>query len=196
MLNNSATIAYPTKRQTLALVTIGTAAWIAAMMFGQLIVLATGVPASSAAINGFVVPFILVFGIQAVPVRWSTTIAFMTYGLLAVPTVLLGPPGPHKVLVSLFAGVGTDILRILLARTSPYVKNLIAFSCWGAMLAFLALGCYYLLPLPGKAAFEKAFIVLTIIFVVEAFLGSLCATYLFQKRNWAQHPTVIQINLR
>jgi hypothetical protein len=176
-------------------VTLGAATWVAAMASGQLIVLATGVPASSAALNGFVVPFLLVFGVEAIPAaRWRMTIAFGVYGVLAIPTVLLGPPGPHKILVALAAGILTDMVLHGMRRFSPYFRNAVAFALWGALLALLARVFYALLPLPGKEKFLDAFVALTIVFVVLSVIGSAVGTFVFRKSRLADNPLVRRIN--
>ena len=59
------------------LVTVGVATWIVAASTGQLIVFATGVNASSSLLNGFTVPFLLVFGTLASRVNFPVGNGFI-----------------------------------------------------------------------------------------------------------------------
>ena len=181
-----------TWKEILSLAVMGAAAWVAAMLSGQLIVLATGVPASSAVLNGFVVPFLLAMAVRTVRHPWSITLAFSTYGVLAVPTVLLGPPGAHKVVVALLAGLAADLgLRVAQARLR-HTAFALAFAIWGALLAALARLAFEIdmLELPGKEQFLKVFWVLTAIFVIEAVAASLAASKLFESRKLDENPSI------
>lgn len=178
----------------IALVTIGVATWVAAMSLGHFVVLLSGIPASSGLLNGLVVPFLLVLGARAMPTKWSVTIPFLVYGALSIPVLLLGPPGPHKILVALIAGIFTDIsLRILEKLPNKHLSYMVAFSIWGVLLALLARLAYHFLALPGKDKFIEAFWTLTAIFVVEAAIGSFLASRIFDKYRLDIHPVVQRI---
>lgn len=179
-------------RVILSLAAIGTATWVAAMLSGQLVVLASGVPASSAVLNGLVVPFLLVLGVRTVQYPWSVTISFTTYGILSIPFLLLGPPGIHKPFVALVAGVGTDLVLMATRRHMKHAAYVLAFAFWGLLLAGLARMAYEVeaLHLPEKEKFVAAFPALTVIFIAEAALASLVASILFSKRRLDEHPSV------
>ena len=180
------------RKRIVALVTFGATTWVAALVFGQTIVLLTGIPASSALLNGFIVPFFLVLGSCALRTKWSITISFTVYGILSIPVLLLGPPGVHKVFVALLAGTLTDVLINMLDRFKKIVYP-IAFGVWGAMLAVLARVLYEILPLPGKEKFLAAFVTLTVVFVVEAIIGSSVASWMWNKRNLDGHPYILRL---
>lgn len=176
--------------QTLALITVGVATWVAAMASGQLIVLLTNVPASSAIVTGFLVPFLLVLGARAVPTNWSVTVAFSTYGVLSIPFVLLGPPGVHKIVVALVAGIVADIIIRLLKKRMEHGTFVVAFAAWSLLLATLAWAFFRILDLPGREKFIQAFPVLTVVFIVTAVIGSFTGSTIFKKMKLADRPII------
>ena len=184
------------KRKVLWLITLGVSVWVAAMATGQLIVLISGIPASSGVINGFLVPFLLVLGVQMVRSHWGVTISFTIYSLLSIPTVLLGPPGIHKLFVGCTAGLITDFIIFLLGKlkANAIVKYSISFLFWGLSLAFLALLCYKLIDLPGKEKFFAAFVAMALIFVIGSVVGSILATYYYKKRELENSALVKRLN--
>lgn len=184
-------------KNILWLVTVGVATWIVAASTGQLIVFATGVNASSSLLNGFTVPFLLVFGTMASKIKFPVTIAFTTYGILATFTVLLGPPGIQKVPVAFIAGLVTDLLILLLYKKLRWNEALsysIAFAVWGALLAFLARVLYEVMELPGKESFLELFWVMVVAFVVEAIIGAFVAVKVYRKSRFSQSPLVKRLN--
>jgi len=166
-----------------SLITVGIATWISAMLTGQFIVLLTNIPASSAILTGFIVPFLLIFGAKVVNHKWSITIAFVTYGIIAIPTVLLGPPGIHKVFIALLGGIVADITIQLLKPLFKHLSYSIAMSLWGLTLALLTWLAFSFIDLPGKEMFMKAFPILTVIFTVTAFIGAYVSSITFDKMN-------------
>jgi hypothetical protein len=184
-------------KNLLWLITVGVATWVVAASTGQLIVFATGVPASSSLLNGFIVPFLLVFGVLPSKSKFPVTIAFTIYGILATFTVLLGPPGPHKILVALVAGLITDLLILLLYKKLKMNKALsycIAFAVWGSLLAVLARVAYEIIELPGKESFLELFWVMVIVFVVEAAIAGIVAVKIYDKSRFAQNPLIKRLN--
>jgi len=184
-------------RNLLWLITVGIATWVVAASTGQLIVFATGVPASSSLLNGFIVPFLLVFGVLPSKSKFPITVAFTIYGILATFTVLLGPPGIHKFFVALVAGLTTDLLILLLYKKLKINKALsycIAFAIWGSLLAVLARVAYEIIELPGKESFLELFWVMVVVFVVEAAIAGIVAVKIYDKSNFAQNPLIKRLN--
>ena len=179
------------------LVTVGVATWIVAASTGQLIVFATGVNASSSLLNGFTVPFLLVFGVLASKSKFPVTIAFTTYGILATFTVLLGPPGIQKIPVAFLAGLATDLMVLLLHKKLKWNEALsysIAFGVWGALLALLARLLYEIMELPGKEKFLELFWIMVVVFVVEAFIAGYVAVKAYRKSRFSQNPLIKRLN--
>lgn len=179
------------------LVTVGVATWVVAAFTGQFIVFATGYPASSSLINGFIVPFLLVFGVLPSKSKYPVTIAFTVYGILATFTVLLGPPGLQKIPVAFVAGLVTDLLIHILHRKLKVKQTLtycIAFAVWGSLLAILARLLYEIMELPGKEKFLELFLVMVVVFVVEAAIAGIAAVKVYNKSNFAQNPLIKRLN--
>lgn len=184
-------------KKFLWLITVGVATWIVAASTGQLIVFATGVNASSSLLNGFLVPFLLVFGVLPSKGKFPVTIAFTIYGILATFTVLLGPPGLQKIPVAMIAGFVTDLLILLLykkAKINQALSYSIAFAVWGGLLAFLALLLYEIMELPGKEKFLEFFWVMAIAFVVEAAIASFVAVKIYNKSRFSKSPLIKRLN--
>ncbi len=184
-------------KNILWLITVGVATWVVAAATGQLIVFATGVNASSALLNGFIVPFLLVFGVLPSKTKFPITVAFTIYGILATFTVLLGPPGLQKIPVAIIAGFITDLVILLLYKTFKWNKALsysIAFGIWGALLALLARILYEIMELPGKEKFLELFWIMVIVFVVEAFVAGFVAVKIYHKSKFSQNPLIQQLN--
>jgi hypothetical protein len=184
-------------KNLLWLLTVGVATWVVAASTGQLIVFATGVPASSSLLNGFLVPFCLVFGVLPSKSKFPVTIAFTVYGILATFTVLLGPPGPQKIPVALVAGLVTDLLIFLLRgqlKMRDTFAYCIAFAVWGSLLAVLARVVFELLDLPGKEQFLALFLVMVVAFVVEAAVAGFVAVKVYRKSKFSQNPLIKRLN--
>lgn len=184
-------------KNLLWLITVGVATWVVAASTGQLIVFATGVNASSSLLNGFLVPFILVFGVLPSKSKFPVTIAFTVYGALATFTVLLGPPGIQKIPVALVAGLLTDLLICLLhnrLKMKEAWAYSIAFAVWGSLLAFLARILYEIMELPGKEKFLELFWIMVVVFVVEAAIAGFIATKVYRKSKFAKNPLIKRLN--
>ena len=179
-------------KAVLAVALFGAATWVAAMLSGQLIVLATGVPASSGLLNGFVVPFLLVLGLRAVPHSWHLTLAFTVYGALAIPTVLLGPPGVHKLAVAFVAGAGADLVIRAVKGKLHHSGYILSLTVWAILLIVMARLAFEVeaLQLPGKEKFIEVFPVMAALFVVEAVIGAFLASKVFDGRRLADRPAV------
>lgn len=185
------------KNNLLWLVTVGVATWVVAAATGQLIVFATGVNASSSLLNGFIVPFLLVFGILPSKSKFPVTIAFTVYGILATFTVLLGPPGLQKIPVAFTAGIVTDLLILLLNKKLKIKESIsycIAFAVWGALLAALAKVLYEIMELPGKEKFVELFWIMVVAFVIEATIAGFVAVKIYQKSKFSQNPLIKRLN--
>lgn len=184
-------------KNILWLVTVGVVTWIVAASTGQLIVFVTGINASSSLLNGFTVPFLLVFGTMASKFKFPITVAFTTYGFLATFTLLLGPPGIQKIPVAFVSGLVTDLLVLLLykkLRWNDALSYSIAFGVWGALLAFLARVLYEIMVLPGKEQFLELFWVMVVAFVVEAVIGGFLAVKVYRKSRFSQSSLVKRLN--
>ena len=184
-------------KNLLWLITVGVATWVVAASTGQLIVFATGVYASSSLLNGFLVPFLLVFGVLPTKSKFPVTISFTVYGALATFTVLLGPPGLQKIPVALVAGLVTDFLiwflhkKIKMKETWTYS---LAFAIWGSLLAFLARILYEVMELPGKEKFLELFWIMVVVFVVEAAIAGFVAVKIYRKSKFAKNPLIKRLN--
>jgi hypothetical protein len=139
----------------------------------------------------------LVFGALIAKSKFNITIAFTVYGALATFTLLLGPPGVQKIPVAFIAGILTDLAFLLFYKILKIRKSwsyCFAFSIWGGLLAVLARILYEVMELPGKEKFLELFVVMVVIFVIEAAIASFFAVKIYEKRKMDEHPLVKRLN--
>lgn len=78
---------------------------------GSLLAVAVGVPGAGAILNGFVLPFFVIFSLLLINTFGASTIVGGIYGLLLLPTPITGPPGMiAKVFLWLVAGFIGDVI--------------------------------------------------------------------------------------
>ena len=69
---------------------------------------ATGIPMLGGLANAIVTAAVLTIGVKGVQKFGSGTILWLVVSTLAIPTLSMGPPGAHKLLVGLVAGLLWD----------------------------------------------------------------------------------------
>ena len=140
------------------------------LAFGAGLTYASGQPGLSGLVTGFTTAFVL-FGVVAITRRFgAVTIAFTLYCLLAVPTVLMGPPGIYKILVGFAAGLALDI--VLYVAKYRFVGFLIGFVGYVAVLLVGTYGAFMYLNLPQIERFRSAMLALAAIFTVQGWVGA------------------------
>ncbi len=133
-------------------------------------------------ISGLTVPFILALASQHNR-QWGTaTIAWTLYSLLAIPTVLMGLPGPLKVPVGFLGGLAYDLgyCGLRCKKIGLYVAMILY-----VIIMDIAFYLIYVLglmkDLAGGSAIYILFIV-TIVFSVEGLLSTWLASIFYEKR--------------
>ena len=173
---------------TLIFVTLATFAGILFalnMSIGAILTYVTGTPGASGIVTGFFTGFIISLAALMVPIRnngpkiFPITLLFAGYCIIAWPTVLMGPPGPYKILVGVAAGAIYDLCaRFLPTRIRLYVAwigfTLILLA--GTMLFF------YILKFDSFESFKKAVWFLFAIFTIEGLIMTYVASLLFKKK--------------
>ena len=108
------------------------------------------------------------------------TLIFGIYGLLSIPTVLLGPPGIYKFPLGILIGLSFDLLISLFKRKT--FSFYIAQVGYSAALMFFLFGAMKLLNLPGVEKVQKALIPGMAVVLVLGFVGIFVGTVFFNKR--------------
>lgn len=141
---------------------------------------ATGNPGFSGLITGLTTSFVLYMLMSTTKRFGAITIAFTLYCLLATPTVLMGPPGPYKILVGLICGLTFDLILYLLKYR--FYSFLIGFL--GYVLVMLAgmYTAYVYLSLPQLDKFRNLMFILATIFTVEGWVAAWLSKITFERR--------------
>jgi ABC-type thiamin/hydroxymethylpyrimidine transport system permease subunit len=150
------------------------------LVIGGALVYATGIPGLSAILSGLFVPFVLSLAVLITRRSGAATTVWLVYSLLAIPTVLNGPPGVYKVVIGLVAGLAFDLpIIVLRGRAVGHYIGLIAYTVINLAAFWLA---FILLSLPGREAFQKAVFVIAAIFFVEGSVSVTLALLWYRRR--------------
>lgn len=148
---------------------------------GSVITIATGTPGASGLITGFTTAFTMYLACYVLGTGWrGGMIVFGLYCLAAWPTVLMGPPGWHKVITGALAGaVFGWALRF--DRTlgeqpnAPWLRTIVAWVAFTVVIVIGTLFFFNLLELPGKDRFMMAIWIFAVMFFALGLLGIVAA---------------------
>lgn len=141
---------------------------------------ATGNPGFSGLITGLTTSFVLYILMSTTKKFGAITIAFTLYCLLATPTVLMGAPGPYKILVGLVCGLTFDsVLYLLKYRFYSFLIGFLGYVL--VMLAGMYLAYVYL-NLPQLDKFKSLMVMLAAIFTIEGWIAAWVGKITFEKR--------------
>ncbi|MEI7868464.1 MAG: hypothetical protein WCI11_11280 [Candidatus Methylumidiphilus sp.] len=150
------------------------------MTLGAGLTYATGNPGFSGLITGFTTSFVLYMLMSTTKKFGAISIAFTLYCLLAIPTVLMGPPGVYKVIVGLICGLTFDsILYIFRYKFYSFLLGFLGYVL--VMLAGTYLA-YSSLNLPQLEKFKSFMFVLAAIFIIEGWIAAFLSKIAFDKR--------------
>jgi len=141
---------------------------------------ATGNPGFSGLITGLTTSFVLFMLISTTKKFGAITIAFTLYCLLATPTVLMGPPGPYKILVGLVCGLTFDLILYFLKYR--FYSFLIGFLGYVLIMLIGTYTAYSYLKLPQLDKFKNLMFILAIIFTIEGWIAAWLGKIIFEKR--------------
>ena len=128
----------------------GAFATIAAFVIGAALLATTGIPMIGGLLNAVVVVLILFTGIRLVNRFGAAILTNLVFVSVAIPTIVVGPPGPHKVIIGLAAGLIIDFfITIFQRKTIGYYIGIILGS------AVYPLGIYFVLVYTQAPSLEK-----------------------------------------
>ena len=131
------------------------------------------VPGLSVLITGFTVPFILVSTFLMTRALGTFTIMWTVYSAAAIPTFLMGPPGPYKVVIGFVAGFVFDFVVWLTKGSNIGLYS--GFIAYSLVLMFMFLGALWFLDLPGFDISMITVILLTGVFIIEGLVATFAA---------------------
>jgi len=98
----------PAPKQYAFLGMVAAVSFVVAFGLGSALNIATGIPLIGGLLNGVLVSLLLTLGLRTVERFMASTVMWAIFGLLAIPTVTLGPPGVYKVIPALAGGIVWD----------------------------------------------------------------------------------------
>ncbi len=151
-----------------------------AFLLGVGIITATGIPATGGIANIFVAVMLIVVGMQIVPKFGFATLTAALIFTYAIPTVIGGPPGVHKVLNGILIGLVADIVAVAFGRGRLAYMFAGMFGAITSILSIYAV--LVILNLPGVAKLKPLLLPLTGVQAVLGLLAGLAGYALFQRR--------------
>jgi hypothetical protein len=149
---------------------LGALLFVVNLLVASGLTIATGIPFLSVLITGLTIPFTMALSFLATRMWTAPLLTFIVYHALAIPTVIGGPPGPHKLLVGLAGGIVYSVVLLLMPgrRIAPYL----AFTLSAGALLGVTVVLFRLLNLPGLDKLFQFIWVLFGVYVVEGILGT------------------------
>lgn len=147
---------------------------------GALFTYATGTPGASGIVTGFTTGFVFFILMRMTKSFGAIGIAFTLYCLLATPTVLMGPPGPYKILIGLLCGLSFDAIIYILKFNK--ISFYLGFLTYVAVLSLGIYIAYTFLNLPDFDKFKKVMFIFLGIFTFEGWISGWLANKLFNNR--------------
>lgn len=158
---------------------LGAMSFVISFLIGSWITVATGIPASSALVTGLVHAFFTILAGLLLK-KWGTiTLMWLIYGVLAIPTIMIAPPGVLKVSIVLIVGLVYDSV----IRLFNYSKKSFYFAwiVYTIILTPLMIGYYVLMGLPGWEKFVSMYPILITAYVIEGMIGLTLGLYIYNR---------------
>ena len=152
-----------------------------AFILGSGVIAATGIPATGGLLNIFITAVIVFIGINALQEKFgSGMLICAVLSILAVPTIIIGPPGIGKIIIGILFGLTFDIVLFLFKKT----KFRFAISgASGVIVAFyLMYLMFVLLDLPEASKMQSLLAPLTAIYALLGASGSYIGFLIYDKK--------------
>ena len=159
----------------------GTLGFVLAFIFGSGIIAITGIPATGGLLNIFITAIVVFIGINILRGKFgSGALICAILSTLAVPTIIIGPPGIIKIIIGILFGLTFDIALFLFRKT----KFRFAISgASGVIMAFyLMYLMFVLLDLPEAGKMQPLLLPLTAIYAILGAVGSHIGFLIYDKK--------------
>ncbi len=120
---------------------------------------AAGIPMLGGLANAVVTAAVLTVGVKGVQKFGSGTILWLVVSTVAIPTLSMGPPGAHKLLVGLVAGLLWDVSLTVTGRTKWGYLVSGAVMMLAVMLGVFGVAVYFDFPAAEKLKSAIVYIV-------------------------------------
>jgi len=141
---------------------------------------ATGIPMLGGLANAVVTAAVLTIGVKGVQKFGSGTILWVVVSTLAIPTLSMGPPGAHKLLVGVVAGLLWDVCLVVTRRTKWGYLVSGAVMMLAVMLGVFGVALYF--DFPAAETLKSAIAYVLPINFVLGMLGTWLGLTVYEKR--------------
>lgn len=136
---------------------------------GQALSAVFAIPGLSGIVTGFTVPFFLSLTFLITRGYGTFTVMWTLYSVAAIPTLLMGPPGPYKVLIGFIAGLVFD--AVVFISNNKNRGLYFGFVLYTIAMMALFLSILHWLKLPGFDITTKAVAIITVVFIIEGIIS-------------------------
>jgi hypothetical protein len=167
-------------KQLVFIALMGAAMFVVSFIIGSSLNIALANPIASGLFTAFAQPVFLTIAILTTRRFGVGTSMYLIYGILAIPTNMLGGlPGPFKVVLALSMGLGFDLgVWLLHFRKSGLILGMLITYIVNIPLTFLF---YYLLNFPGLDKIIKLAPIMFAVFFIEALLGIWLGLFIYRR---------------
>ncbi len=137
---------------------------------------------ATAVISGFTVPFFLVIA-SRMNRQWGTaTLIWTLYSALAIPTLLMGPPGTYKLIVGILGGIAYDVGYCGLRCTTGGLYVALVLYVLTLAAGFYAVFVMGFVPqFTGESA-VKILAIASAVFLVEGVISTYLGNMFYERR--------------
>ncbi len=144
-----------------------------------------------AVVSGFTAPFVLSLSWLITRKKFAFTTSYVAYGCIATFNLVMGPPGIHKIFLTLIAGIAFDLTLWGVQRvSSELIKLYIAFMVFTIVSMANYVGAFIVLDLPGKDKLLDTVFAFAAVFFIEGLIS--IAVALFFYNQWLSTIPTIQ----
>jgi len=141
-----------------------------------------GMPGASGFITGLTVPFALALVSQTNKEWGSATLVWTLYSLLAIPTLLMGLPGPYKLVLGLLGGLAYDFgyCGLKFRKIGLYV-SLVLYT-FVLALGFYCVWKFGLFPNMAQKNVIRILAIICTVFLIEGFISTWFSIWFYKNR--------------
>lgn len=180
MADVNSTLPWSSKRFFFTVV-FSTATFAASFAIGSGITIAFG-PGLSGIATILITTIIMVIGANSIKTRGYFTVAVMFFTILAIPTQMFGPAGPHKIFIGFLTGLIYDLVWTIAGRNRTFSLPIAAAVSTAFSIIFILtlMKLFY----PDHMAIEtlsRLWMLFSPIYGALGFIGAWIGNYIFNK---------------
>lgn len=158
----------------------GAISFVIMWSLGSILLIATGLPLVGGLVSSIINAFVLIIGILLVNRVGAATLISLTLTILAIPTVILGPPGVYKILLGLYMGIVFELLlAIFRYKKWTFIFGLAFTFAASVPMEYLL---FKLLGLPAAEKIKPMIFAIMVVYFVNGLLGSWLGLRFYEKK--------------